>query len=199
MRGVRIILGLAAALCAFGAITATAFAKAPKEKMFYGEFTASKVGQNLETEPGTTKGHGEVEELRLGPYTMRCLNGVKTAGTVNFARSTSFSTELKLKGCEAASKPNSFVTTWSAVKFASPIDLTYHANGSAQIVVTITEPTALSFKAAGQSCVIYIPTQTLPLKAGNKTGTQRTVLCGCVFYGNGNRGRETQAGTLSGR
>jgi hypothetical protein len=162
MRSVRSIVGLAVAVCAFGVIAAPALAKEPK---FYGEFTASKFGQNLETEPALTKGHGEVEELRLGPYNMRCNHEFSTHGEVNFERSTTFSTELKLKGCEAEKKPSEFVTTWSKVKFSGPIDLTYSANGSAAIVVTITQPDAAVVKVGGESCVLTIPTQSLPLRA----------------------------------
>jgi hypothetical protein len=162
MRSVRSIVGLAVAVCAFGVIAGPALAKEPK---FYGEFTASKFGQNLETEPALTRGHGEVEELRLGPYTMRCNHEYQTHGEVNFARSTTLSTELKFKGCEAEKKPSEYVTTWTKVKFSGPIDLTYQSNGSAAIVVTITQPSAAVMKIGGETCVITIPTQSLPLRA----------------------------------
>lgn len=37
MRSVRIVVGLVALVCAFGALTGAAYAKAPKEELFFGE------------------------------------------------------------------------------------------------------------------------------------------------------------------
>ena len=47
MRRVRMVLVFAAAVCAFGAFTASAFAKPPKEKLYYGEFIASAYGKTF--------------------------------------------------------------------------------------------------------------------------------------------------------
>lgn len=60
MRSVRMVaIGLAAAVCALGAFSATAFAK-KGEKLIFGKFVAST--------SGTTRGTGTANKLRIGPY-----------------------------------------------------------------------------------------------------------------------------------
>ena len=62
----RIMIGVAVALCAIGVLAAPAFAK---EKVVFGEFDASIVGQNLETTPGVLRvakeGSLEIKGLQL--------------------------------------------------------------------------------------------------------------------------------------
>ncbi|HSZ05271.1 MAG TPA: hypothetical protein VK778_08715 [Solirubrobacteraceae bacterium] len=180
MRRVRIMLGFAAVVCAFSAFTASAFAKPPKEKIFYGEFIASKFGQTFtEESPAVVKGTGEVESpeksgketFRLGPYGIRCLAPFKVEGELLGPRSPEFYVTLKFRHCEAEKKLEGGVISLSPIRFSEPLHLTYHANGS---VVTDTEAGVKISKAVekfdvkGEDCVVEIPEQTLPLRAEKK-------------------------------
>src|SRR5271168_4286014 len=61
MRSVRTIaIGCTVAVCAFGGLSAPAFAKGTGPKAVFGKFVASTTGK--------TAAKGEVSELRLGPY-----------------------------------------------------------------------------------------------------------------------------------
>jgi hypothetical protein len=79
MRSVRMILGLAVVVCAFGALTAPAFAKV-EEPIEFGKFVANATG--------VTKGHGEAGEMAIGPY--KFPNGCEVGGGVEEPVSVSF-------------------------------------------------------------------------------------------------------------
>jgi hypothetical protein len=176
MRRVRIVLGFAVAVCAFSALTAAAFAKPPKEKHFYGEFTASAVGKTFSpSEPGLTKGTGELEELRLAQFNITCERGLMTKGEIVSARSTEYFTELSLRKsrCHATNVEGKTVEE-PKMKFGAPIDIEYHAAGFAGLGgegepgAEIKKETSVSFKVRGGTCVVQIPPQTVPLKAEKK-------------------------------
>lgn len=176
MRRVRIVLGVAAVVCALGALAATAMAKPPKEKHFYGEFTASAVGKTFSTtEPGLTKGTGELEAFQLAQFTITCEKPLVTKGEVVAARSTEYFTELSLKKsrCHAVRTEGKTVEE-PKVRFREPLDIEYHSagfagvGGSSEPGLEIKKATSVSFKVAGGTCLVTIPAQTLPFKAEKK-------------------------------
>lgn len=176
MRRVRIVLGFAAAVCAFGALTATAFAKTPKEKHFYGEFTASAVGKTFSpTEPGLTKGTGTLEELKLAQLTITCERPLTTKGEVVAARSTEYYTELSFKKSKCrAVRTEGHTVEEPKMKFTAPLDLEYHAAGFAGLGgegepgLEVKKEADVSFKVAGGICVVKILPQLIPGKAEKK-------------------------------
>jgi hypothetical protein len=171
MRSLRITIGLAAAACVFAICAAPTFAAA-KEKLFFGEFTASIAGKTIsEAEPAVTKGHGEVSEFRLGPWEITCESELKSKGKVTAERSESFFTELSFKGCTTNQKVGKGgVEETKKLKFSKGIDFEFHANGSANVgksesEVKILNPTSVTVKAAGDKCKLVIPAQTIPIQA----------------------------------
>jgi hypothetical protein len=174
MRRIRFIVGLAAALCAFGALAGPAFAKKhpEKEKHFYGEFTASELGKTFsEMEPGITAGTGEIEEFEIAQLKIRCPHVVKTAGKVTAARSSEYTTTVNFKKgkCRAVRVEGKTVEE-PKVNFTKPLVIKYRANGAATIEgeageAEIVTPAALVFKVKGAQCTITVPgEQTFPLK-----------------------------------
>ena len=179
MRRVRILVGLATALCAFGALAGPALAKRhkEKEKHFYGEFTASALGKSFsETEPGATSGLGEIEEFEIAQLKIRCPRDVRTSGTVTAARSTTYTTSVSFKkGKCLAVRIEGKTVEESKIKFTKPLVIKYRANGSATLEseeageAEIVTPAAISFKVKGAQCTVTVPGgQTFPLKAIKK-------------------------------
>jgi hypothetical protein len=179
MRRVRILVGLATALCAFGALAGPALAKRHKEheKHFYGEFTASALGKSFsETEPGITAGLGEVEEFEIAQLKIRCPRDVRTSGRVTAARSTTYTTSVAFKKAKClAVRIEGKTVEESKIKFTKPLVIKYRANGSATFEseeageAEIVTPAAISFKVKGATCTVTVPGgQTFPLKAVKK-------------------------------
>ncbi|MGO9321240.1 MAG: hypothetical protein ACLQBY_10630 [Solirubrobacteraceae bacterium] len=176
MRRVRIVLGFVAVVCAFGALAATAFARAPRPKHFYGEFTASAVGKTFsKAEPGLTKGTGKLEELKLAQLTITCEKPLVTKGEVVSARSTEYFVEMSLKKSKCrAVRTEGHTVEEPKMKFGPPLDIEYHSAGFAGVGgggepgAEITKETSVSFKVAGGICVVSIPPQLVPAKAEKK-------------------------------
>lgn len=161
----RMMIGLAVAVCAFGALSAPAFAKKPPaEPKFYGEFTASVPNQKL-TE-GIAKGKGEVSELRLGPFKGISCKKLTTDGVVTQERSPSFTTNVTFSGCETWIKLGEGLETRATMKLV--VGFKFHANGSTKLELPRAEiePTAVTFKGSGTKCLIELPPQEVPFKAG---------------------------------
>jgi hypothetical protein len=159
--GIALALGLVAAVCAYGVVAAPALA--------FGKFYASIKGQTLETEPGTAKGHGEVERLKLGPYKIECKR-VKDKGKVDSeGPSESFFTEVKVSGCETVTKPGGGSGIEEIKHLNVTLAMEFLSNFSAKVgegesEVKIVHPSAVEFKASDSKCVVVIPAQSLPLK-----------------------------------
>jgi hypothetical protein len=179
MRRVRILVGLATALCAFGAFAGSAMAKAhkEKEKHFYGEFTASQLGKTFsETEPGITTGLGEIETFEVAQLKISCPRDVRTTGEVTAARSTTYTTSVSFKKgqCRAVRVEGKTVEE-PKIGFTKPLVIKYRSNGSATLEgeageAEIVTPAALVFKVKGAQCTITVPgDQTFPLKAIKKS------------------------------
>lgn len=170
MRRARIVLGLATAVCAFGALSVPAFAAAPKEPTIFGEFTASITGQTLSPEdPGVASGHGEVETLKLAGRTFECEKEMKSKALVTAERSSTFTTEIKLAKCYTEYPEGGGFYGKKYLKLKTPLLLEFHSNGSAnagggEADVIIHEDSA-DVTLSHSKCSFEIPDQTIPLKA----------------------------------
>ncbi|HMD60237.1 MAG TPA: hypothetical protein VKG78_02340 [Opitutaceae bacterium] len=161
MRSVRIIFGLAVAVCAFSAFSASAFAKEPR---FYGEFFANVPKTPLTH--GEVKGKGEVSELRLGPFHQITCAKITTTGIVTEERSTSLPMNVKFSSCEVWIRLGEGVETRATLKVL--IGLKFHSNGSAKTGIPTNleiEPSEVTFKATGTKCLVVIPKQEITMQA----------------------------------
>jgi hypothetical protein len=178
MRSVRIVLGLLAAVCAFSALTGVAAAK-EKEKLFFGEFFASRVSGPINAgSPALVKGKGEVSEFRLGPYNLENCS-VSAKSNIDFEKSTTYTTTLSFGHCETISTPGGHIEEVKKVHFKLGVE--FNANRSAQVGdanrsaqvgeeagFTIVKGSSVSFKVGSSKCVMSIPQQFLPAKAGTE-------------------------------
>ena len=163
MRKTRIALGFVVAVCALGVVAAPALA--------FGKFYASIKGQTISEEnPGTAKGHGEVQRLKLGPYVLEECKELKDKGKViSEGPSESFFTEVSFR-CKAKSSPKGTgsgieeikkVHFILAMEFLSNFSAKY---GEGESEVRVKKPSSVSFKASNSKCVVVIPAQSWPLK-----------------------------------
>ena len=156
MRSVRMILGLAVVVCALGALTAPAFAKAEA-------FVANA--------SGSTKGHGEAGEMAIGPYKFPngCEKELKSKGNVVAGESETFFQEVKFNKCIAKRKVGGGIEEPVSVSFT--LGLEFHANGFAETGegagVKIT-PATVKFKGKKSYCEVNIPAQFIPGQAEKK-------------------------------
>jgi hypothetical protein len=184
MRRVRVVLGFAAVVCAFGALTAPAFAKRTKEPVIFGKFTASINGKTISpAEPAKTKGHGEVTAMKLGPYVFGgrnlgegkhgpiCEKALKSEGQVVSESSETFLQNVSFKKCVSTVRAGS---SEEAVVFHFTLGMEFHSNGSAVVgeseetEVKIIKGSVVHFKGSKSSCEVIIPEQTIPVKAATK-------------------------------
>jgi hypothetical protein len=185
MRRVRVVLGFAAVVCAFGAVAAPAFAKKGKEPAIFGKFTASINGRTISpSEPAATKGHGEVEAMRLGPYIFTgrnlgegkgngpiCERALKSKGEVVSESSETFLQNVTFSKCIATRRAGS---SEEAVVFHFTLGMEFHSNGSVvtgeseEAEVKIIKGSTVHFKGSKSSCEVIIPEQTIPVKAITK-------------------------------
>jgi hypothetical protein len=178
MRRVRVVLGLAAVVCAFGALSAPAFAAKEKPKAVFGKFVAST--------SGPLKGIGSVEALKLGPYTFTgkeetagqgsfgpICGSLKSKGMVEAGESEDLLQNLTFKNCIAYRKIEHSQVK-EEVKVNLKLALEFHSNHSAiagkseESEAHILPGSSVTFKGRKSSCVVVIPEQTLPIKAETK-------------------------------
>jgi hypothetical protein len=172
MRRVRIALGLAAALCAFGTFAAPALAKKEVKEVVFGKFKASyPFGPEITpTAPATSKGIGELTSLNLAKGALRieaCALG--STGQVTSQSSNTIVQNITFKGCYARVSLNKEITELTKVpKFV--IGMEFYSNGSAVIgqpsEVKIVKPSTVTIQVGKHSpCSVTIPAQTIPTKA----------------------------------
>jgi hypothetical protein len=168
MRSVRIVAGLAAVVCAFGVFTGAAFAK-EKVKLFFGEFTASRVSGPINAEhPIQVKSkEGEVSELKIGPYSLKeCHLSAKS--NIDFERSRDYTTTLAFSKCKLIVKLESGFEEVKSVHFK--LGVRFDANRSAELGkeggFEIEKEAFVEFHATGSSCLVKIPAQFVPSKSG---------------------------------
>ncbi|HEV3036070.1 MAG TPA: hypothetical protein VGX72_14925 [Solirubrobacteraceae bacterium] len=183
MRRVRVVLGFAAVICAFGALTAPAFARERKPAIF-GKFTASINGKTISPgEPAATKGHGEVEAMKLGPYVFTgrnlgegkhgpvCERALKSQGEVASESSETVVQNITFSKCVSTRRAGS---SEEAVVFHFTLGMEFHSNGSAvageseATEVKIIKGSTVHFKGSKSTCEVIIPEQTVPVKAATK-------------------------------
>jgi hypothetical protein len=158
-------LGLAVAVCAFGVVAAPALA--------FGKFYASTTG--------TTKGTGEAETLKVGPYKITCEKPIKAKGQVtSTAPAESFFTEVKFEGCETVVKPAGNSGIEELKKVGLKLGMEFLSNYSAKVgegesEAVIRPASEVTFKAHGGKCTVVIPEQRLPLKQTEGTEYEAAV------------------------
>ncbi len=187
MRRVRIVLGLAVAVCAFGALAGSAFAK---PKLVFGHFAASIVGRHISpTEPAKVvknkEGEAEVTGLELGSfkfgvvetveekkkpnYEKPCKDAPKVTGTAVEEESSSLLTEVTFKDC-VTSFAGSDTINWKGTNFKLAIN--FESNEAAELGNTdggfkIEKTATVLVKGIGE-CVVEIPAQFVPAKSEEK-------------------------------
>jgi hypothetical protein len=183
MRRVRIVLGLAVAVCAFGALAGPAFAK---EKLVFGKFSASIVGKPISTEhPAAVvenkEDEPELTSLVIGPYKFGevneetgeinyeapCKEVPKVTGKVYEEQSSSLLTEVTFRQC-VSSNPGGGIIPWKASNFK--LAIRFQANESAELGVTeggleISEKAVAKIKGVDTECLVVVPRQFIPGKA----------------------------------
>jgi hypothetical protein len=186
MRRVRIVFGLAVAVCAFGALTGSAFAK---EKLVFGEFVASVGGKTIspsEPAPVTENKEDEAEltGLQLGQYKFGvvnkstgtieteepCLKSPKVTGEVTAERSSSLLTDIGFRQC-VTSDVEGGIISYKTNNFK--LAIRFVSNESAEIGKTaedgieIAEKADLVIKGGAQKCLVEVPAQFVPGNAGS--------------------------------
>jgi hypothetical protein len=188
MRSVRTIaIGCTAAVCAFGAMSAPAFAKELKPQPVFGKFVASTSGKTSAT--------GEVSELRLGPYKFTgeqlfnesnepILNGsgepefgpicspLKAKGAVEAGESESLTQKIAFAHCVAyRSAGTGAEGLKERVTAHFKLGLEFHSNHSAttgeveESEVTLIPESTVTFTGSHSTCTVEIPSQSVPIKA----------------------------------
>jgi hypothetical protein len=180
MRSVRITLGLAVLLCAFGTVAAPALAKKKgKPPVVFGKFIASfPNGKPITSEtPAATKGDGELS-LNVAEGLLdieECENG-KTAGKVDSESSEVFFQELAFKHCvdhtHLGGKNSKLTGVFKVKNFKLAME--FRSNKSVELgegaedELEITKPSTVVIKTKGIPCSVTIPRQVLPAKETGK-------------------------------
>jgi hypothetical protein len=180
MRSVRITLGLAVLLCAFGTVAAPALAKKKgKPPVVFGKFIASfPSGRPITPEmPAEATGLGELS-LNVAEGLLdieECENG-KTAGKVDSESSETIFQELSFKRCKDHTHlggKNSKLTGVFKVKNFK-LAMEFRSNKSVELgegaedELEITKPSKVIIKTKGIPCTVTIPRQVLPAKEVGK-------------------------------
>jgi hypothetical protein len=189
MRSVRITLGLAAIVCAFGALSAPAFAKkAEKPPLVFGKFTASyPSGKPItETETAVAKGIGEIYNLNLanGALHIEECEGAKSSGVVDSEKSEDFFQNVVFKHCYAKIAVNKgFTEELKLPKFA--LGLEFRSNQSAEggqaapSEMEIVRPSTVTIPIGKKApCKVTIPSQSFPAKSATDPNAEY----GAAFY-----------------
>jgi len=124
---------------------------------------------------GPTKGKGEEQLFKLGPFRIECARATVNGSAAAGSSQTLFS-EIKMHRCETfASLGGNEIEL--KTKFVTPLDVEYHANGFVEIGSEGEEIEgnatllggSVELKIKTLKCVITLPEQTLPKAAVKKT------------------------------
>lgn len=174
MRHVKLVSGLATAVCALG------IAASPAAAVNMHHFVASKLGKSPVSEETPAKSRG----IGLGPQAFK-FGGIhitceraRAAGIINKTEFKDFATGVKYGECTTeikfgAKEVAHIKTTFNAGK---PVDYVYHINGYAEIGTEAEEEGTevkisggnATFAIPGLKCTINWPAQTVPAKAAKK-------------------------------
>ncbi len=185
MRTLKLTLGVAIAASAFAMLAGPSFAaKKAKPPVIFGKFHAKILGQTITpTTPGTTKGHGSISALRIGPYTFTgtkkfnetthelefgpiCEKELTSKGIVKEEVSEVFEQALFFKKCVGYRKLGGGLEEKVTASFA--IGVNFHSNGSAELAepeVEVHGVGPMIIKASKSYCVVEIPEQWIPIQA----------------------------------
>jgi hypothetical protein len=166
------MVGLVAAVCMFGVLTASASAKKITEPVVFGKFVASLPGGTISPEhPAKAAGIGEMGESKIGPLEFEeCEKELKSKAMVTSESSEEFTTEIIFKKCPFKfQKDNSGAEVHKA---SFKLDITFHSNGSTEIGEgsegeAEIAASSIPIKIQKSFCngVIKIPSQTIPFRA----------------------------------
>jgi len=183
MRRVRVVLGLAVAVCAFGVLVAPAVAKKEvgnktKEPVIFGKFTASIPGGTISpTAKAVATGHGEVTEINLangGLVIRKCLKPVKSKGEVESESSETFFQNIKFSKCRAVKGFNKGGGIEEPPIATFTLGIEFHSNksgvvGEGEGEIKIKEDSSVSIPVAHKGiCTVVVPEQIVPAKAEKK-------------------------------
>ncbi|MHB8243326.1 MAG: hypothetical protein ACYDHN_15225 [Solirubrobacteraceae bacterium] len=154
---------MGAALCSLAIAASPALA---------GEFVSSG---------GPSKGKGEEQEFKFGPFNILCLSASAKGGEMTPLMSTTFATSLKFKHCTTEAKIGG-EPIYLKTKFLTPLALEYHNNGFAEAGSELEEKGGQATLAGGSielkinsiKCLITLPEQTIPRKAEKKPNGEYT-------------------------
>ncbi len=159
MRHVKMTIGAVALVAAMAAFTAPALATS----------TAT-----FESTGGATKGTGEEQTFKIGPFDIVC-ESAKTKGSAVAGASKTLFAEIKLRKCATIAKlgPNDIKLKTA---FKTMLDVEYHANGFLEVGAESEEGVVLKGgeveiqvpplnTSESGACTIYLYEQTLPTKA----------------------------------
>jgi hypothetical protein len=157
------MMGMAVMVCVLAVAVAPAMA---------GEFVSSG---------GPSKGKGEEQEFKLGPFQITCTGVTSKGGEVTPLSSPTYATSLKFRGCKTAAKIGGN-TIYLKTKFLTPLAVEYHANGFAEAGSELEETGGQATLAGGSielkinsiKCLITLPEQTVPRKAEKKPNGEYT-------------------------
>jgi hypothetical protein len=174
MRNLRLVGGLAVAVCIFAVSAAPVMAH---------QFVASKTGktvgkgfEEITVEKGVTPEFDpeKMQEWRLGAFKILCYKAAGT-GEVTETTSETFTTTTKYTKCGWYPQKNSLHVAASFSK--TGIQVVYHANGYTEAVgngegeeyefkkAEVLETAAYIKVSASKLCKIIIPAQTIPVRA----------------------------------
>lgn len=130
---------------------------------------------------GPSKGKGEEQEFKLGPFRITCKAVAAKGGETTPLTSTTFATSLKFKGCTTEAKVGG-QPIHLKTKFVTPLALEYHNNGFAEAGSELEEKGGEATLAGGSielkinsiKCLITLPEQTIPSKAVKKPNGEYT-------------------------
>jgi hypothetical protein len=173
MRSLRIMVGLAAGVCALALFATPALAK---EKAFFGEFFANIPNSTISAAtPAEAKSKEGTAKLFVGKteerytFALAC-EKLKSKAKVTSEHSETFTTELAFKGCKASRTLFGNIRENNLpVKIEKGLEMEFHSNGAAALGKTegelqIKKGTSITVKVKGSSCPIIIPAQTVPTK-----------------------------------
>jgi len=156
MRNVKMTIGAAAAVCAFGVMASPVMAA------------------GFNSTGGATKGSGEEQSFKLGPFKIKCEKAVAHGGA-HAGVSKAIVDEVKFSKCATEAKIG-LNPIYLKTEFATPLDIEYHATGFVQVGSELegagSEATlkggTIEVKIGVLGCLIEIPFQTVPTKAEKK-------------------------------
>jgi hypothetical protein len=174
MRKTKVLIGLAAAVCALAVTAVPAMGHA-----FVGSKTGLLTGKGFEQIPNVEKGSGEfrefeperMQEWHFGVFDVLCYTEA-SKGELTETSSEILTLNMKFGACGWYPKPKSSLHTGASFS-KEGITVKFHANGFVETLEDGEEvefkgeilPSSAYIKVSGKICKVEIPAQTIPVKA----------------------------------